>query len=112
LPGVAGRVVKDLTVQDSEIDRLIAAARTNNGEAQYDLGLAYMNGEGVPQNFVEAYFWLTVCTETEKMFWSPSPIELAADAMLFITDETILGETLHRVIVWLADHGTPVAGDY
>ena len=91
---------------------MLAAAQSNNGEAQYDLGLAYLNGDGVPQNFVEAYFWLTVCSETEKMFWSPSPDELAADASLSILDEATLGKTLNRVIVWLAEHGTPIAGEY
>jgi hypothetical protein len=98
-------------VSNREIERLLAAARSNNGEAQYDLGLAYLNGDGVPQNFVEAYFWLTVCSGTEKVFWSPSPDELAADASLHIPDEAMLGETINRVILWLAEYGTPVAGD-
>jgi hypothetical protein len=98
-------------VSNREIERLLAAARSNNGEAQYDLGLAYLNGDGVPQNFVEAYFWLTVCSGTEKVFWSPSPDELAADASLHIPDEAMLGETINRVILWLAQYGTPVAGD-
>lgn len=98
-------------MSNREIERLLAAARSNNGEAQYDLGLAYLNGDGVPQNFVEAYFWLTVCSGTEKVFWSPSPDELAADASLHIPDEAMLGETINRVILWLAQYGTPVAGD-
>jgi hypothetical protein len=76
------------------------------------VGLAYLNGSGVPQNFVEACFWLTTCSGTEKVFWSPSPDELAADAVLYITDEATQGEVINRVILWLADHGTPVAGDY
>jgi hypothetical protein len=99
-------------VSNPEIKRLMTAARANNGDAQYDLGLAYLNGEGVPQNFGEAYFWLTICSETEGVFWSPSPDELAADAVLHITDEAALGEIINRMILWLADHGTPVAGDY
>jgi hypothetical protein len=98
-------------VSNSEIELLLAASRANNGEAQYDLGLAYLNGEGVPQNFIEAYFWLTVCSGTEKVFWSPSPDELAAEASLHITDEVLLGETVSRAILWVAEHGTPVAGD-
>jgi hypothetical protein len=93
------------------MDSLLAAAKLNNGEAQYDLGLAYLNGDGVPQDFAEAYFWLTVCSGTEKVFWSPSPDELAAEASLHITDEEILGKTINRVILWLAEHGSPVAGD-
>jgi len=38
----------------------LAAARANNGEAQYDLGLAYLNGDGAPQDFVEAYYRSTI----------------------------------------------------
>jgi hypothetical protein len=76
---------------DPEIKALLAAARANNGEAQYDLGLAYLNGDGVPKDFVEAYFWLTVCSGTQKVFWSPSPDELAAEASLQISDEAALG---------------------
>jgi len=48
----------------------------------------------------------------EGPFWSPSPDELAADASLYTTDEAVLGDTINRIIRWLSDHGTPVAGDY
>ena len=41
----------------------------------------------------------------------PSPDELAAEASLHIPDEAMLGETINRVIRWLAEYGTPVAGD-
>jgi hypothetical protein len=94
-----------------DINSLLAAARANNGDAQYNLGIAYLNGDGVPRDFVEAYFWLTVCTETAGVFWSPSPIELAADASLQITDEAALDKVLTRIVLWLAEHGPPVAGD-
>ena len=93
-----------------ELANLVAAARANNGAAQYDLGIAYLKGDGVPQDFVEAYFWLTVCSGTEKD-WSPSPDELAVEASLHITDETKLNETINRIILWLADHGPPIPGD-
>lgn len=95
-----------------EIEELKIAANANNGEAQYDLGVAYLNGDAGEQNFAEAYFWLTVCNGTEKVFWSPSPDELAAEASLHITDEAALGRTLNRVILWIAEHGTPRAGDW
>ena len=97
--------------QRTTIEHLLTAAHSNNGDAQYDLGLAYLNGDGVPQNFLEAYFWLTLCAGTKNLFWSPSPDELAAEASLHITDEAVLGEAINRVIVWLADHGPPVASD-
>lgn len=97
---------------DREIEAILAAARANKGEAQYDLGVAYLNGEGVPKDFVEAYFWLTVCHGTKNVFWSPPPEELAAEASLHILEEAVLAKTINRVILWLADHGPPVAGDY
>jgi hypothetical protein len=94
------------------MEALLAEARTNNGDAQYELGLAYLNGDGLPQDFVEAYFWLTVCSNTENVFWSPSPDELAAEAILHFADNVSLVEaTLNRIILWLADHGPPVPGD-
>jgi hypothetical protein len=96
---------------DDDLRSLLAAAGANNGDAQYELGLAYLNGDGVQQDFVEAYFWLTVCSSTKGVFWSPSPDELAAEASLHILDEAILGNTLNRIVLWLADHGTPVPGD-
>lgn len=96
---------------NAKIQRLLTAARANNGEAQYDLGLAYLNGDGIQQDFVEAYFWLTVCYETKGVFWSPSPDELAAEAILHIAhDEALLNRTLNRAILWLAEHGQPAAG--
>lgn len=94
-----------------DVERLLAAARANNGDAQYDLGIAYLKGDGVPQSFVEAYFWFTVCSATKNVFWSPSPDELAAEASLHLTDETVLGQVINRAILWLADHGDPVPGD-
>jgi Sel1 repeat len=94
----------------SDMDDLHAAAHANNGDAQYELGIAYMNGDGVPRDFAEAYFWLTVCEETKGVFWSPSPGELAADAVLHL-DEASLGAAMNRAILWLADHGTPTPGD-
>jgi hypothetical protein len=99
-------------MRNLEIERLLVAAQANNGEAQYTLGLAYLNGDGIAQDFVEAYFWLTVCSETKGMFWSPSPEECAADAVVHMTDGSVLDETLNRVMLWFADHGDPVAGDY
>jgi hypothetical protein len=83
----------------SQIGPLLAEARANNGDAQYELGLAYLNGNGVQRDFVEAYFWLTVCSDTKGVFWSPSPDELAAEASLHL-DESALGEAINRAVLW------------
>jgi hypothetical protein len=57
----------------------------------------------LPQDFVEAYFWLTVCSNTKNVFWSPSPDELAAEAVLHFADnEALVEATLNRIILWLA----------
>jgi len=98
-------------VPNSEIEPLLAAAQANKGEAQYELGIAYLKGEGVPQDFVEAYFWLTLCSATPSVFWSPSPDELAAEAKLQISEEA-LAKSINRVVLWVAEHGPPVGGDY
>ena len=39
--------------QTAEIDALRARAEAGDAEAQYDLGLIYANGEGVPQDDAE-----------------------------------------------------------
>ena len=96
----------------TEIEQMIVAANANNGEAQYDLAIAYMNGDGVPQNYAEAYFWFSVCYDCKGVFWSPSPSELAAEVSIHILDEATLGKAMNKAILWLAQHGSPVAGDY
>jgi TPR repeat protein len=95
-----------------EVEAMIVAANRNNGQAQYDLGLAYLNGDGVQQDFGEAYFWLTVCCETQNTFWSPSPEELAAEASLQIFEEAVLAKAINRALRWLAEHAPPIAEDY
>ena len=39
------------------------AAEQGHARAQYNLGLAYGNGEGVPQNWWKASFWLFIAAE-------------------------------------------------
>ena len=36
------------------------AAEQGFADAQYNLGVMYANGEGVPKDFVEAYAWLNI----------------------------------------------------
>lgn len=36
------------------------AANAGNGQAQMGLGLLYLDGQGVPQDYAQAYFWLTL----------------------------------------------------
>ena len=40
-----------------EFSSLLAKAEKGDADAQYRLGVMYFNGEGVPKNDAEAYFW-------------------------------------------------------
>ncbi len=42
------------------------AAATGNAAAQYDLGIMYALGEGVPVNNPEAYFWVLLAARAGK----------------------------------------------
>ncbi len=43
-----------ISAQQESIDELRARAEAGDAEAQYNLGLMYVNGEGVPEDDVEA----------------------------------------------------------
>ena len=45
-------------VQD--IDQLRQAAEQGDASAQYNLGVMYANGEGVPEDYVKAYAWINL----------------------------------------------------
>lgn len=91
---------------------MVAAANGNNGQAQYDLAIAHMNGDGVPKDYAEAYFWLSVCSCSGGIFWSPSPAELAADIVREIFGEDSLFDASVKARKWIELHGPPVADDY
>ena len=40
-----------------------AAAEQNHANAQYNLGVMYREGEGVPRDYVAAYMWFTLAAE-------------------------------------------------
>ena len=42
------------------------AAEQGNAEAQFNLGRAYANGEGVPKDLVEAYAWVNIAAATHE----------------------------------------------
>lgn len=53
--------------QDHEkaFDYYLQAAQKNNVTAQFSLGTMYENGEGIPSNLSEAYFWYLIA-ENQK----------------------------------------------
>ena len=52
-----------LPAQDNEVAALRAKAEKGNAIAQYNLGLAYAEGRGVPADPIEAYAWLSLAME-------------------------------------------------
>lgn len=48
---------------DGELAALVAKAEKGNAIAQYNLGLAYAEGRGVPVDNLEAYVWLSLAIE-------------------------------------------------
>ena len=49
--------------QNTDIATLKAKANNGDAEAQYNLGLAYSNGEGVIQSYSQAVYWYRKAAE-------------------------------------------------
>ena len=49
--------------ESSELTSLLAKARRGNGIAQYNVGLAYLEGKGTPADPLEAFVWLSLARE-------------------------------------------------
>ncbi|MCL2863530.1 MAG: sel1 repeat family protein [Methanimicrococcus sp.] len=49
----------------SEIEKLLFEAENGDSEAQYEVGLAYHEGRGVPQSFEEAAKWFRRSAEQD-----------------------------------------------
>jgi len=50
----------------SEMKRFLASSHEGNGEAQYRLGLSYLNGEGVVKNYIDAYKWVLLSGTADR----------------------------------------------
>ena len=80
--------------------------RAENGESmkQWNLGNSYFYGNGLEQNYVEAYFWLSLAQKDGfKLNNFPPPIEW------HLTPEQIAA-VQKRLDEWLKDHPAPDAG--
>ena len=60
---VALAVGAPVQAQTPEIDALRARAEAGDAEAQYNLGVMYASGEGVPQDYAEAVRWYRLAAE-------------------------------------------------
>ena len=46
--------------EGQDIEQLRQAAEQGDARAQYNLGVMYANGEGVPEDYVKAYAWMNL----------------------------------------------------
>lgn len=78
------------------------AAEQGDVGAQGTLGLLYSLGQGVPQSYVEAYYWLDLAAAVK----GPNQEKYAANRQMIGTHITTdeLEEVQERVAKWLAAH--------
>ena len=81
------------------------AAEQGDVAAQGTLGVLYSIGQGVPQNDVEAYYWLDLAAAVK----GPNQEQYAANRQMIGTQITAdeLEEVQERVAKWLAAHPRP-----
>ena len=48
--------------QFTDLEKLIQQASQGNADAQFNLGVAYANGLGVPQDDVQAHMWFNLAS--------------------------------------------------
>jgi uncharacterized protein len=79
------------------------AAEQGDSTSQYDLGSLYNTGSGVPQNFAEAYFWLSIAASGTPMMGDKVVVEARDEAASQLT-KTVLLQTQERARKWLETH--------
>jgi hypothetical protein len=81
------------------------AAEQGDASAQGTLGTLYFMGQGVAQNYVEAYYWLDLAAAVK----GPKQSQYAANRQMvgthITTDE--LENTKERIAAWKAAHPRP-----
>lgn len=65
-------VQKELTPEE-RLAKLQKEAETGNAKAQFDLGVIYGRGEGVPENFAKALEW---CQKAAEQKYAPAQYQL------------------------------------
>ena len=55
-----------LSAQQGANDELRAKAEQGDVQAQYNLGIMYDEGEGIPANSVKGYIWLSLATAQDR----------------------------------------------
>jgi len=104
VPGVGKRLVKDDGGGAFPKDFALAAiwfrkaAEQGDAYSQCNLGALYANGQGVPQDYAEAYFWYSLGAATIPAFSGDR------DNVASNLTKTVLLQTQERTRKWFEDH--------
>lgn len=89
----------------SEIPKTLwDAAMRGDAGAQYTLGTMYTEGNGVPQDYVEAYFWLDIAASDNSDSAIRDVITKDRDTSASHLTPTLLLQTQERARKWVEDH--------
>ena len=80
------------------------AAEQGNADSQYALGLLYDIGRGVPQDYVEAYFWLDLAAAGKLRFLKVEEVSTARDQAASHLTPADLSSVQERARKWFEDH--------
>jgi len=72
--------------------------------AQYELGSMYDSGEGVSQDYAEAYFWMSLAVSLETRPAKREEIAERRDVAGSHLTEAALTETRDRIRKWTEEH--------
>ena len=82
---------------------LLKSAEQGDPDAQYSLGALYEAGKGVPQDFKEAYFWLSLASSGKTEF-DANKVTAARDSVAALLEPAVLLEVQKRARKWFEDH--------
>jgi hypothetical protein len=89
-------------MQDETLKWIILAANQGDAQGQADMALLRLNGELVKQDYVEAYKWGELCSESlhSDLFATPQG-RSARDAAILKMDADQIAEAQHRVAAFV-----------
>jgi hypothetical protein len=80
------------------------AANLEDEDAQFDLGHLYAEGEGVPQDYVEAYFWFDIAASGKVPDLRRNEMVKSRDGSASRLTPSVLLRTQERARQWFEDH--------
>lgn len=89
------------------LDGLRASAEQGDADAQRHLGLLYGNGEGVPQNYVQAYKWLSLSAARLAAGADRNEVVRQRDWFATRLDPTTLAQAQRDTNSWLPTKPAP-----